>query len=618
MASIWPAGAVAAALSYIRLLPDDLRLRDDYVERDGCRLDLVDRLMRDPAAMPEVLHAFSAAAFDHTRQTTPAPTVPIRITPLAQLALSDWPSDWAHRLSADSVLPRPVSALPLPADWKRFLTIAMAASDERDWIDSVCAGLDLATRLMIRDTLPELLREDASDKDKSPEALDAMFRREDSLAQRFAAMSDSLNWRWVWTQGAAILDTLLASLPHGSPVIDSADWPRAMRRIAFGHGDTLVVGTLGPDVYVGAPSLILDPGGDDLYRLAPVTPGRPSLIVDWSGDDIYDAPSGRALGCGYWSWSLLIDCAGNDTYDAGSFSLGAGWFGAGALIDRAGDDAYRGDTHTQGAGGFGIGVLCDESGTDQYTGRLFSQGFGFAAGLGILSDYSGNDNYTSGGLYEDVLRYRDHYLSLSQGFGYGIRPHCSGGVGLLLDGSGNDVYTADIFGQGASYWWAYGGLYDASGNDHYQAYQYAQGSATHMTAGCLYDRAGDDTYFAKGVSQGCGHDWSAGLLIDRGGNDTYAAADLSQGAGSANGVGVLIDQAGNDAYSVESGANTQGYGNPRREYGSVGLFLDLGGADRYLGPGSDGRIWLGGSRWGVGVDADSAWMNRRTELSEKE
>ncbi|HUU46665.1 MAG TPA: hypothetical protein VM118_13115, partial [Acidobacteriota bacterium] len=48
----WPAPAVDQALSYIRLVPDDMNLRDDYVSRDGCRLDVVDRLMRDPVSTP--------------------------------------------------------------------------------------------------------------------------------------------------------------------------------------------------------------------------------------------------------------------------------------------------------------------------------------------------------------------------------------------------------------------------------------------------------------------------------------------------------------------------------------------------------------------------------------
>jgi hypothetical protein len=118
----------------------------------------------------------------------------------------------------------------------------------------------------------------------------------------------------------------------------------------------------------------------------------------------------------------------------------------------------------------------------------------------------------------------------------------------------------------------------------------------------LVDEAGDDIYFSKGVSQGCGHDLAGGLLWDLDGNDTYTAYDLSQGAGSANGLGILFDGTGLDRYYVKSALNTQGYGNPRREYGSIGLFLDGGGADRYDGPGADSTWWQVPSLWGVGID----------------
>ncbi|MCK4386445.1 MAG: hypothetical protein KAW52_09295, partial [candidate division Zixibacteria bacterium] len=78
--------------------------------------------------------------------------------------------------------------------------------------------------------------------------------------------------------------------------------------------------------------------------------------------------------------------------------------------------------------------------------------------------------------------------------------------------------------------------------------------------------------------------------------------DLSQGAGSANGIGMLIDEDGDDGYYVEKKHNTQGYGNPRRDYGSVGIFLDLSGNDHYDGNGKDSTWWTIPSKWGVGID----------------
>jgi hypothetical protein len=109
-------------------------------------------------------------------------------------------------------------------------------------------------------------------------------------------------------------------------------------------------------------------------------------------------------------------------------------------------------------------------------------------------------------------------------------------------------------------------------------------------------------YYGKGLMQGCGHDYSCGILLDRHGNDTYSAYDLSQGAGSANGAGLLIDCEGDDRYFVTNFANTHGYGNPRRDFGSIGLFIDLGGKDQYVGKGKDSSYWRTASQWGGGMD----------------
>ena len=125
-----------------------------------------------------------------------------------------------------------------------------------------------------------------------------------------------------------------------------------------------------------------------------------------------------------------------------------------------------------------------------------------------------------------------------------------------------------------------------------------------MSLGILTDDSGNDVYYSKGVSQGCGHDYSAGILLDRKGNDTYIAYDLSQAAGSANGAGILIDNAGEDRYFIYNKKISQGYGNPRREFGSIGLFIDLGGSDQYLGNGKDNFFWQTDSKWGGGMDIE--------------
>jgi hypothetical protein len=78
------------------------------------------------------------------------------------------------------------------------------------------------------------------------------------------------------------------------------------------------------------------------------------------------------------------------------------------------------------------------------------------------------------------------------------------------------------------------------------------------------------------------------------------AFDLSQGAGNANGIGMLIDESGDDTYAVKRLHNTQGYGNFRREYGSIGVLIDLIGDDHYTS-GHDMLFWEKGEH-GIGID----------------
>jgi len=104
--------------------------------------------------------------------------------------------------------------------------------------------------------------------------------------------------------------------------------------------------------------------------------------------------------------------------------------------------------------------------------------------------------------------------------------------------------------------------------------------------------------------QGVGHDYACGIILDREGDDIYQADDLSQAAGSANGIGLLIDDRGDDRYYVREKRNTHGYGNPRRDFGSIGLFIDMAGRDIYTGYGKDDSYWKSDSKWGGGMDIE--------------
>jgi hypothetical protein len=367
----------------------------------------------------------------------------------------------------------------------------------------------------------------------------------------------------------------------------------------------VIIGGPGKTIYRKRCAVIIDLGGDDIYKVAAggaYKDVRFAVSIDLGGDDLYSSKEKFAFGSGGLGIGVLIDHKGNDIYNTEDFALGSASFGAGLLFDIEGDDIYSGDVGSQGAGYMGYGILRDVSGNDRYSARLYSQGFGYVGGFGLLADVSGNDTYTAQGAHTDKFSYADHHLSLSQGFGYGNRPEWSGGIGLLLDRGGNDHYVSDIFGQGASYWFAFGGLWDGGGNDVYIGYQYSQGSGTHLSAAMLMDCGGNDSYVAHGVSQGCGHDNAVGYLLDMGdGDDNYIVWDLSQGAGNANGVGIFIDEGGDDAYINKREYNVQGYGEWRRDFGSKGIMLDLKGDDSYDAKGQDSSWWKSG-RFGIGID----------------
>jgi hypothetical protein len=360
----------------------------------------------------------------------------------------------------------------------------------------------------------------------------------------------------------------------------------------------IIVGGAGNNIYKKDFAIMLDLGGDDVYHCSRHR-GNFQILIDRAGNDVYKGED-YSIACGNFGVSIIIDEGGDDMYEAKNYAIGCGIFGIGVLIDKDGHDTYTGDTFTQGAGGFGIGILKDEAGQDTYEAALYAQGFASTYGIGILADRNGNDQYSIIKKYIDEIRYLDHYLSLSQGFSIGFRPDLSAGIGMILDQRGNDYYLADIFAQGSSYWYGFGAIIDSHGNDNYIAHQYAQGAGTHITIGVLIDKQGDDTYVAKGVSQGCGHDLAFGFLLDCHGDDSYVAFDLSQGAGNANGIGMLLDESGSDSYSAKRDHNTQGYGDFRREYGSIGILLDIAGEDVYR-TGTNESLWLKGA-YGVGID----------------
>jgi len=370
------------------------------------------------------------------------------------------------------------------------------------------------------------------------------------------------------------------------------------------EGLRIAIGGEGPNRYDGHFDMIIDLGGNDVYNLTKGTKSNtsiPSCIIDLGGNDLYESNQDFALASAYFGSSFIFDSAGDDVYKGAGTSLGSAICGLGMILDEAGNDIYRGVNHSIGAATFGVGLVHDMNGNDTYIANSSSQGFGMTGGIGVIADIKGNDSYIVDARSLDIGRYEDHYVSMCQGYGEGVRPYYAGGIGAIIEVEGNDLYNSDIFGQGGAYWFALGCIADRSGNDKYNSYQYGQGAGIHLAVGILKDYNGWDFYSSNGVSQGCGHDYGFGLLNDISGNDNYSAYSLSQGAGNANGIGIILDEEGRDGYLNKEPGNTRGYGNSRREYGSIGIFADASGEDFYSVPGFDSTYILN-SMWGGFID----------------
>jgi hypothetical protein len=330
---------------------------------------------------------------------------------------------------------------------------------------------------------------------------------------------------------------------------------------------SVVIGTRGDDMHKADAALIVDPAGNDTYERAPATAGAVSVIVDLGGDDRYRGSDLVAHGL-----AAILDFAGNDAYESEGPAWATAFAGVSLLVDYAGDDIYQSGHFGQGAAAAGIGALIDHDGNDGYRLRAGGQGFALAGGLGLLWDRAGDDRYVAAGLRDAFDR--GGGISFAQGAATGVRTALGGGTGILRDDAGHDDYAAEMFAQGAAYFYALGLLWDRAGNDVYRAARYAQGNGVHQAIGVLRDESGGDRYeLSVGVGQGMGLDLAVGILADMEGDDRYAAPNLAQGSATANGVGLMLDAGGEDEWRL--GERGEGWGQAKWSRGlpSVALIL---------------------------------------------
>ncbi len=594
------------ALSAAKLTYKDFTFRTDYWETDSARLYPINTLMTAPLGLPfkclsmarKVESANLFAIFE-------AQLLPFGGLPWGGYDLDNGNTPDSLGRQEKDEFSKISRRFPSESEVQNLETLKLVLSNllETTKRQLMMYDHDKNQIHFIQKKFPRVVLEDISDESLSVDQLDSVQNLEEQITKEFLHQNFFNNYYLIKNSLWEVLQTC-------SNAVKALKTAHSTSKKAILWEDKklkAIIGGTGPNHYKGDYALIIDLGGDDTYELSRRPNFENQIIIDLGGNDKYYALEDYALACGNFGYSVLIDVAGDDLYQGKNFSLGCGFFGCGLLWDQAGNDTYIGDQFTEGAGGFGIGILKDDGGNDHYIAARAAQGFGFVHGVGALLDGSGNDTYFAGGKYKESIGLSGEirYLSEAQGYATGLRPYLSGGMGFLFDYEGDDSYSVDMNGQGASYWWALGALVDFKGNDRYVAQQYAQGAGVHMSLGCLVDSSGNDFYYSKGVSQGCGHDLGAGMLFDLSGDDNYVATSGSQAFGSGNGIGILVDGGGNDGYYVKEKKNTQGVGDPRREYGSIAVFLDCSGVDHYDGNGGENRIWKPtGTMWGVGVDGE--------------
>ena len=389
--------------------------------------------------------------------------------------------------------------------------------------------------------------------------------------------------------------------------------------------------------------LRVDLGGDDRYRgrhAASAGPASPiSVLVDLGGNDRYEGgDEACTMGCGLFGLGVLVDSGGDDQYEVAESGLGAAWHGTGLLLDRAGSDRYEVKGRWgQGAAHVGAGLLVDLAGDDRYRCGHESQGLGSTYGAGVLLDVEGDDSYEARDDGNVSELYLNQSVAMSQGCGYGRRADLGdgrslgGGFGVLVDGAGDDSYHAQVWSQGAGYWWGVGILEDLGGNDRYRNGKYSLGAGAHFAIGSQVDLSGDDEYnvgndTAKNQFQGHARDGSIGVSIDGGGNDRYRFHSHCGGSADLASLAWFWDRAGDDRYErgdappdspgawsgtppMGSATEYEPFRSFRDDLPAIGLFLDSGGTDSYPegGEAANGKSWSRerkGLSFGRGLDAD--------------
>ncbi len=641
---------IAASLEYLNIKPYELGFEKKYGGLDSFRLSVVDSMMDAPLytakysdSLAEMVSRYSGrfapviAEFAHTLEDS----VKLSLNPIMdvgaykeELMLKGLPEDMAGAISYYIGCAEEAKRLSYPVfDSIDSLTRLEIVRDAAElWLGQDEDPDSSALEYLIYKYKPEYV--DSIDENNTKSLLGEMdMLNYDSLYSAFVIYSMGLDTLTAWLRDSSWYDV------HRADSTDSTE-KTDIRPVPYFEGDidvpgidgkayatlqtdigTVIIGDSRTNKYYADFPMIIDLGGNDEYRNRGAFAlgyfgDMISSIFDLGGNDLYLTEEWFfSQASAVMGFSSILDAGGDDIYRSGGYSQASAICGLAILSDLGGDDIMRAGEHSQAAATFGMAILysggqdderksANYGSDDDYRAYRYAQGFGSVKAVGLLHDTHGDDSYYAGGQYLHEPLHPQLHQSMSQGFGFGWRGAASGGIGALIDERGNDNYWTQIYGQGSSYWYAFGLLYDVTGHDTYQMGHYGQGAGIHLSVGSLVDRRGEDAYYGRrGPSQGCAHDWAVGYMFDGGGPDYYSADGIAWGQGHANGIGIFIDRSGPDVYGGKSSGHVQGTASAARGYGGLGLFYDLGGDDRYIrDQGKNDRTWIKGI-WGIGVDA---------------
>ncbi|MCP4870716.1 MAG: HEAT repeat domain-containing protein [Proteobacteria bacterium] len=367
--------------------------------------------------------------------------------------------------------------------------------------------------------------------------------------------------------GAAWSSSLTAAALELSTLPPEA-WPRQPTIFPTEFGEVWI-GSPASNSGTGDPFLIVDPGGDDQWRVFPdataFREGGARAVRGWidlGGDDLWQTGDG-GVGGALMSVSAGLDLAGDDTWRGGRLTAGAAAFGTSTWLDVSGRDIYDGGAGSQGFALFGTAALRDlGSDGDTYRSVGPSQAAAFPAALAVLHDAGGSDTMEVG-------------AGGGQGLSVGWFPRLGGGFAFLLDEAGDDRRTTAGGGQGGCVGGGVAAAADLAGDDVWTSSSpHAQASAREQCVAVLLDRQGNDRYAAPEFAQGWAEDRAVAMLSDTAGDDRYDVGQTGQGHGGWGSAAILRDAQGQDTYVASGGRGAGGV--------ALGLRIDDDGNASYL------------------------------------